>query len=118
MTSHGIAIGLHKGHRVTPLPKKIKASNRKKIQKRSYRKKLVNEVIREVAGYAPYEKRIMELLKNSLDKRALRAAKRKLGSHARAKNKREELQNVVRQESVLKAKKEKKEAEKREREKQ
>jgi len=90
----------------------MKASNRKKIQKKSERSKLVSEVIREVAGYAPYEKRIMELLKNNLDKRALRAAKRKLGGHRRAKRKREELQNVIRQEQVLKAKKEKETKEK------
>jgi len=37
----------------------------------------------------------MELLKNNLDKRALRLAKRKLGTHKRGKKKREELQNVL-----------------------
>jgi len=37
----------------------------------------------------------MELLKNNLDKRALRLAKRKLGTHSRGKKKREELQNVI-----------------------
>jgi hypothetical protein len=40
--------------------------------------KLVREVIREVAGFAPYERRIMELLKLS-DKRAKRFAKRRVG---------------------------------------
>jgi len=105
MTSHGIAVGLKslRGHRVTPVPKHPKASDRK-ANKKSNRAKLVTEVIREVAGYAPYEKRVMELLKNNLDKRALRVAKRRLGSHQRGKRKREELAGVLRQEAVRKAK--------------
>lgn len=53
-------------------------------------------MIREVAGFAPYEKRITELLKVGKDKRALKLAKRKLGTHKRAKKKREEMANVVR----------------------
>lgn len=39
---------------------------------------IVKEVIREVTGYAPYEKRILELLRNGLDKKALRLAKRRV----------------------------------------
>ena len=39
---------------------------------------LAREVVREVAGFAPYEKRIIELLKNNLDKRALRLAKKRV----------------------------------------
>lgn len=39
---------------------------------------------------------MMELLRNELDKRALRFGKRRLGSHQRAKRKREELGAVIR----------------------
>lgn len=41
-------------------------------------RKLVKEVIADVAGHAPYERRVMELLRNGLDKRALKLAKRKV----------------------------------------
>ncbi len=41
--------------------------------------------MREVAGFAPYERRLIDLCRNNLDKRALRLAKRKLRTHGRAK---------------------------------
>ena len=56
----------------------------------------MRNLIREVAGFAPYEKRITELLKVGKDKRALKVAKRKLGTHKRAKKKREEMSGVLR----------------------
>lgn len=59
--------------------------------------KFMRDVIREVVGHAPYEKRCMELLKVSKDKRALKFLKRRLGTHIRAKRKREELANVLTQ---------------------
>lgn len=55
--------GLNKGHPTTPLEKRAKPSHRKGIQ--SQRTKFVRSVIREVAGFAPYERRVMELLRNS-----------------------------------------------------
>ncbi len=42
------------------------------------RVKAIRELIRDVAGYAPYERRIMELCRNGLDKRALKLAKKKV----------------------------------------
>jgi hypothetical protein len=38
----------------------------------------VRDIVREVAGLAPYEKRIVELLKVGRDKRALKVAKKKV----------------------------------------
>jgi hypothetical protein len=46
--------------------------------------KEVREIIRDVAGLAPYEKRVVELLKVGRDKRALKVAKKKVGDAATA----------------------------------
>jgi large subunit ribosomal protein L36e len=40
--------------------------------------KFVRDIVREVCGHAPYEKRAMELLKVSKDKRALKFLKRRV----------------------------------------
>jgi len=65
------------------------------IQALAKRTKVVREIIREVAGFAPYERRTLELLKVGKDKRARKFAKRRLGTMLRAKRKIEELTNVL-----------------------
>ncbi|KAF5954714.1 hypothetical protein HYC85_007570, partial [Camellia sinensis] len=90
----GLFVGLNKGHVVTKKELAPRPSDRK--GKTSKRVHFVRTLIREVAGFAPYEKRITELLKVGKDKRALKVAKRKLGTHKRAKKKREEMSNVLR----------------------
>eukprot|EP00879_Flechtneria_rotunda_P020370 GHRR01021426.1.p3 GENE.GHRR01021426.1~~GHRR01021426.1.p3 ORF type:complete len:110 (-),score=41.97 GHRR01021426.1:11-316(-) len=94
MTATGIAVGSNKGHVVTkrdlaPRPARRKGFLSKKV-------KFIRELVREVAGLAPYEKRIIELLKVGKDKRALKVAKKKLGTHLRGKKKREEMASVLR----------------------
>jgi large subunit ribosomal protein L36e len=71
-------------------------------QRASKRVKFVRSIISEVAGQAPYEKRVIELLKVGRDKRALKVCKRKLGTHLRAKRKREEMSNLLRKMSAKK----------------
>lgn len=97
------------------------------VQALGKRTKFVRDLVREVAGLAPYEKRICELLKVGKDKRALKVAKKKvrriadekmrgvgtrwnrrtdvvgrnanrmqLGTHLRAKKKREDCANILR----------------------
>ena len=44
----------------------------------SKRTAFVRDVVREVAGLAPYERRIIELLRNSKDKRARKLAKKRV----------------------------------------
>ena len=82
----------------------------------------VREIVKEVSGYvissplpfsqlrvwghmltvffsiyrlAPYERRVIELLRNSKDKRARKLAKKRLGTFGRAKAKVDELQGVI-----------------------
>jgi large subunit ribosomal protein L36e len=88
-----IAVGLKRGYQVTKRVPPPRPARRKGVTSR--RVKAVREIIREVCGFSPYEKRIMELLRNNLDKRALKFAKRRLGTHSRGKKKREELQGVI-----------------------
>merc|ERR1711924_588549 len=91
----GIAVGLDKGHVVTKKAKKPSPSSRK--GRLANRVKLVREIVKEVAGMAPYEKRVAELLRIGKDKRALKYAKKKLGTHVRGKRKREEISEILRQ---------------------
>eukprot|EP00877_Chromochloris_zofingiensis_P002667 jgi/Chrzof1/12400/Cz06g33040.t1 len=94
MVATGLAVGLNKGHIVTRRELKPRPSRRKGFL--SKKVKFVRDIVREVAGLAPYEKRVVELLKVGKDKRALKVAKRKLGTHLRGKRKREELAGVLR----------------------
>lgn len=100
----GISVGLNKGFVITKhTPAARNVVNKAKASKRS---KFVKDVVREVAGFAPYERRLIDLCRNNLDKRALRLAKRKLGTHTRAKRKREEMSGIafrLRQEAAKKA---------------
>merc|ERR1711957_1078206 len=92
----GMAAGLNKGFIVTRRQLGKKPSYRK--GRNCPRNKLVKEVIREVAGFAPYEKRIIELLKigsAATFKRALKLAKKRLGTHKRGKKKREEMSEAI-----------------------
>ncbi|KAI9800562.1 MAG: 60S ribosomal protein L36 [Piccolia ochrophora] len=61
----------------------------------SRRTAFVREIVKEVAGLAPYERRVIELLRNSKDKRARKLAKKRLGTFGRAKRKVDELQRVI-----------------------
>ncbi|KAI5069184.1 hypothetical protein GOP47_0015485 [Adiantum capillus-veneris] len=90
----GLAVGSNKGHVVTKRELPARPSSRK--GKTGTRTSFVRKLIREVVGLAPYEKRITELLKVGKDKRALKVAKRRLGTHLRAKKKREEMSATLR----------------------
>lgn len=57
--------------------------------------KFIRSIIREISGFAPYEKRGLEYLRMSKDKRALKFLKHRLGTHAQGKRKRDELTNVL-----------------------
>ena len=59
----GLVWGIARGHVNTRRAPAPKASRRKGAQ--SQRNTVVNSVVREVVGFAPYERRAMELIRNS-----------------------------------------------------
>ncbi|KAG5947347.1 60S ribosomal protein L36 [Claviceps pazoutovae] len=91
----GLTVGLNRGHKTTSRVVKPRVSRTKgHLSKRTA---FVREVVKEVAGLAPYERRVIELLRNSKDKRARKLAKKRcqLGTFGRAKKKVDELQRVI-----------------------
>ena len=85
----GLAVGINKGHIVTPRTVRERPALRK--GRANKRVKIIREIAREVMGLAPYEKRMLELAKVGKDKRALKLASKKLGSLKRAKKKKDDL---------------------------
>ncbi|CCE64405.1 hypothetical protein TPHA_0H02010 [Tetrapisispora phaffii CBS 4417] len=89
----GIAVGLNKGKKVTSMTPAPKISYRKGAA--SNRTKFVRSIVREFAGLAPYERRLMDVIRNVGEKRARKVAKKRLGSFKRAKAKVEEMTNII-----------------------
>jgi len=89
----GLILGLNSGHKVTPRQPAPRISRTK--GRSSKRATFVREIVREVSGLAPYERRVIELLRNSKDKRARKLAKKRLGSFGRAKRKVDEMTKVI-----------------------
>lgn len=54
------------------------------FQRLTKHSKFVRDMIREVCGFAPYERRAMELLKVSKDKRALKFIKKRVSISSQA----------------------------------
>lgn len=85
-----------KGHTVTPHAVAARPSHRK--GKKGEKVAFIRAIVRDIAGYAPYEKRVMEILKgggNNPQKRAWKFAKNRLGAHTRAKRKVAEMQDAI-----------------------
>merc|ERR1712154_28627 len=97
MVRSQLAVGLNKGYKVTKnegsFQRKDRPSRRKGVATKHAR--FVRDLVREITGFAPYERRCQELLRISKDKRALKFCKKRLGSHIRAKRKREEMAQVL-----------------------
>jgi large subunit ribosomal protein L36e len=97
-----VAIGAHKGHPTTAYkPGKQSKSARPSQRKGAIGKRvrLIRQVIGEVGGVSTYEKRVIEFLKAGSvkdTKKALKLSKKALGTHRRAKLKRESLMNLLR----------------------
>ncbi|KAK0534233.1 ribosomal protein L36 [Tilletia horrida] len=89
----GLVWGINRGHQTTRRVVAPKPSYRK--GRASQRSQTIKSVIREVAGFAPYERRAMELIRNSKDKRARKFVKKRLGTLRRAKAKMEILSSAI-----------------------
>ena len=75
----GIAVGLNKGHVVEKRQLAARPSQRKgRLSKRT---KMVRELVGEVLGMSPYEKRLLDMLKTGgvgAEKRMYKFAKRRV----------------------------------------
>ena len=114
----GIVVGKNKGRVVTKRDVSASRQARRKGQQGSKKAKLVRSLIREVAGLAPYEKKLMDMVKifgAGADKKiyklvrapcrsavhcarrtdARSQAKKRLGTHKRALKKREEIKDII-----------------------
>ncbi|XP_041490845.1 60S ribosomal protein L36-like [Microtus oregoni] len=81
-----MALGLNKGHKVT---KNVSQQRHSRWHGRlTKHTKFVRDMILKVCGFAPYERRAMELLKVSKDKRSLKFIKKPVGTRLGAKRKR------------------------------
>lgn len=89
----GIAVGLNKGKQVTEITPAKKISYKKGAS--SQRTNFVRSLVKEVAGLAPYERRLIDVIRNTGEKKARKIAKKRLGSFKRAKAKVEEMNNVI-----------------------
>lgn len=87
--ARGFAVGLKKGYPVHHM------NRPKRHYGESKRKHFVNSVIREACGFAAYERHMMDLLRRGLDKKALKYAKKQLGTHKRGLQKREEISRAL-----------------------
>ncbi|KAI3382047.1 hypothetical protein SNEBB_005946 [Seison nebaliae] len=85
-------VGLNRGYPVRKYTNPVKKMKESKQNKTSARNKFVRDLVQEVVGFAPYEKRVIELLKISRDKRALKLLRKRLGNFQRAKKTRDSLQ--------------------------
>ena len=75
------------------------ASQEQKKQKGT-RTKFVREIIHEVAGWSPYERRAMDLIKLERRRAARVYLKKRLGSHQRAMHKLTKLEEVIQEEPL------------------
>lgn len=94
----GIYVGLNKGHVVKRAPNTWKTRPVTTKGRQSKRSLAVREIIREVAGFSPLEKKMLELIRTGIstkEKKSVKVARAKLGTHKRALHKKMEMDAVV-----------------------
>ena len=97
----GLFVGINHGHIVTkpkqhPDHRKTQLSFRKgRLHKRV---EAIRSVVNEITGLAPYERKMLEMLRTgdaTKEKKAVRLARRKLGQHGRGQHKRDMMSAVL-----------------------
>ena len=94
----GIYVGLNHGHVVNRAASTWKSRPVTRKGRVSKRALAVREIIREVAGFSPLEKKMLEWMRTGIaakDKKAVKHARAKLGTHRRACHKRDEMNDVI-----------------------
>lgn len=83
---------LHQKYATTPI-KNLELIKRpyKKIGKATEDRRLAKSIAAEICGFAPYEKKAMDLLKRDQERKCKRFLKKRLGSLKRAKGKQAQL---------------------------
>mmetsp|Transcript_21361 Transcript_21361/g.25254 ORF Transcript_21361/g.25254 Transcript_21361/m.25254 type:complete len:101 (+) Transcript_21361:36-338(+) len=88
-----VAVGLKKGFETEKVAKPSRHTKGAKTAKIA----TCREVVREVAGLMQYERRLLDMLKTggaSSEKRMYKFAKKRLGTHKRALQKRDDIKDV------------------------
>ena len=92
-TKSNISVGLARGHRLSKRKPVRKAPKKGKVGAKARK---IKDICREVTGLAPYEKRILDVLKlgaGNVEKRMYKMSKKRLGTHRRAGKKRDEIKD-------------------------
>ena len=76
------------------------AKDTKKNRSSGKRSKFVREVVHELAGWSPYERRAMDLIKLEKRRAARSFLKKRLGTHKRAMHKLSHLENIIQEENM------------------
>ena len=95
----GLFVGINHGHQVRR-PSNVTYKSRPVTKKGriSKRVQVVRDIVREVAGFSPLEKKMMEMIRTGdahKEKKSIRHCRHKLGTHLRANNKFQQLTNIV-----------------------
>ena len=95
----GLFVGLNRGFIVTkPAKNATKAKYATRKGRLGKRVAAVRELIREVVGFTPLERRMMEMIRTGVpakEKRANKLARARLGSYKRAVVKRAEVDRII-----------------------
>merc|ERR1712183_553302 len=97
----GIFVGLNRGHVVTKPKTDAEAFKKEKSGRKGRlhpRVKAVREIIQEVCGLQPFQKKMIEMLRTGVqikEKKAVKLARARVGQHKRAGRIRDNLQTLI-----------------------